>query len=116
MRQEFPRSVKAAAFLRANGRCEDCTARLVPGKFQYDHDLADGLGGLPTLENCVVRCSACHGAKTASRDVPQIAKLKRVRDNHAGARTPSRSPLPFGRSSPLKRKMDGSIVRRNAHD
>lgn len=112
MRQEFPRSVKAAAFLRANGRCEDCTARLVPGKFQYDHDLADGLGGLPTLENCTVRCTACHSVKTAKGDVPRIAKMKRVRDKHAGARTPSRTPLPGGKASPWKKKMNGEWVRR----
>lgn len=90
MRQEFPRAVKAKAFARAGGQCEGCTARLVPGKFAYDHDLPDGLGGGPTLANCKVLCDACHDAKTAGRDVPTIAKMKRQRDSHIGARTATR--------------------------
>lgn len=90
MRQEFPRAVKAKAFARAGGHCEGCTAKLMAGAFHYDHDLPDGLGGEPTLANCRVLCKACHGTKTAERDVPIIAKMKRQRDSHIGARTATR--------------------------
>src|SRR5262245_20905755 len=75
-RREFPAKVCALAFERANGRCEKCAARLVVGKFQYDHVVADALGGEPTLENCQVLCSSCHGIKTPI-DTTKAAKVKR---------------------------------------
>jgi 5-methylcytosine-specific restriction enzyme A len=86
MRREFPKQVKRDAFLRANGRCENktCRAFLTTGKFHYDHDIADALGGEPTLDNCVVLCFACHGEKTRKRDVPTIAKTKRIQDRQMG--------------------------------
>lgn len=76
-RREFSSKVKVAAFERASGRCEKCTARLVVGKFAYDHVIADALGGEPTLENCAVLCNACHGLKTPS-DTTKAAKVKRT--------------------------------------
>jgi len=111
MRQEFPKSVKVAAFTRANGRCEICTARLIPGGIHYDHRVADGMGGQPILENCQCLCKSCHGVKTHEKDVPQIAKAKRVHVKHIGARRTSR-PLPGSKASGWKKKMDGSVERR----
>jgi 5-methylcytosine-specific restriction protein A len=55
-RREFPPKVRLAAFQRANGHCEDCRARLAPGRFAYDHIVPDALGGEPTLDNCMVLC------------------------------------------------------------
>jgi hypothetical protein len=46
-------------------------------------------------------------------DIPQIAKVKRIRQRHIGAKQ-SRSPLPGGRRSQWKKKMDGSVVRRDS--
>lgn len=93
-RREFPHKVKALAFQRADGRCERCTARLVVGKFAYDHVIADALGGEPTLENCAVLCVACHGLKTPS-DTTKAAKVKRIkRKLVAGIKKPSRFPKP----------------------
>jgi 5-methylcytosine-specific restriction protein A len=112
MRHEFPKGIKVAAFQRSKGRCERCTALLYPGKFEYDHRLADTFGGEPTLDNCMVLCIACHDAKTYSSDIPAAAKSNRVRAKHIGAKSPSRTPLPFGRASKFKRKLDGSIVPR----
>lgn len=111
MRREFSARVKVAAFERANGSCEGCGARLTVGKFHYDHDTPDGLGGEPTLENCRVLCVACHAVKTRTGDVPAIAKAKRREARHIGAHK-SKTPLPFGRGSKLKRKMNGTIVKR----
>ncbi len=86
MRREFPKQVKRDAFLRANGCCEGngCGARLSIGKYHYDHEIPDALGGEPTLENCLVLCIACHKVKTSGSDVPAIAKTKRIRDRHIG--------------------------------
>jgi hypothetical protein len=54
------------------------------------------LGGSPTIENCAVLCTACHGAKTTRQDVPQIAKMKRQRQAHIGAKGPSKWRKPSG--------------------
>jgi 5-methylcytosine-specific restriction endonuclease McrA len=93
-RREFTTKVKLAAFERAAGRCEKCTARLVVGKFAYDHVIADALGGEPTLENCQALCSSCHGPKSAI-DTTKAAKVKRTsRKLVAGIRKRSSFPKP----------------------
>jgi 5-methylcytosine-specific restriction endonuclease McrA len=88
-RSEFKPATKAKAFERSGGLCETCKERLQVGKFHYDHVIPDGLGGANTLENCGVICTPCHGAKTTSRDVPQIAKMKRQKRAHIGAKPKS---------------------------
>jgi 5-methylcytosine-specific restriction protein A len=86
-RREFPASVKLAAWNRCkvNGvpHCERCRLRLV-GRPIYDHDLPDGLQGEPTLENCVVSCTACDRLKTYGRDIPMMAKADRIAKKNAG--------------------------------
>jgi 5-methylcytosine-specific restriction endonuclease McrA len=111
-RHEFPKRVKLAAFERAGGRCERCTARLVPGKYRYDHRLPLALGGESTLANCVVQCLACDGPKTYRQDIPAIAKSGRQRARHVGAKPRSSRPLPAGRGSKWKRTLDGRTVLR----
>lgn len=96
-RREFPRKVMSDAWDRCGGKCERCSTKLFPGKYQYDHILPDALGGEPTLENCAVLCTNCHGEKTAKSDVPTIRKSDRVRDKHRGA--VRRSPRPLGRGN-----------------
>lgn len=91
MRREFPAKVKALAFERCHGACETCTRRLFPGDIHYDHRIADGIGGEPTLENCQVLCKSCHAIKTNKSDIPTIAKSKRVRRKHIGASGPKRT-------------------------
>ncbi len=86
-RSEFTRKVKKSAWDRCGGRCEKCTAKLFPGKYAYDHDLPDQMGGEATLENCRVLCDACHDEKTFTVDIPAIRKSDRQRDKHIGAKT-----------------------------
>ena len=112
-RREFPAKAKVAAFQRAKGKCEKCSARLGPGNVHYDHVLADWLGGEPVLENCEALCPACHGAKTATQDVPAIARAKRLRAKHVGAASKSSRPLPGGRDDRLKHKIGGGWVPRH---
>ena len=71
MRREFTARVKVQAYERSGGRCEACGAALMPGRIHYDHVVPDALGGWPTIENCAVLCTACHGAKTTRQDVPR---------------------------------------------
>lgn len=111
-RREFSKKVRMAAWARCNGRCEDCTAKLRPGKYEYDHDLPDGLGGEPTLENCRVRCTNCHSTKTAKRDIPMIAKADRSKAKFIGAKKSTR-PMPGSRQSPWKHKVGGGWERRD---
>ena len=111
-RREFSARVKTQAWERAGGHCQKCTALLYPGRTHYDHVLPDWLGGEPTLDNCEVLCTSCHSEKTATEDVPRIAKTKRQRANHIGARVKSGPPIPGSKRSPWKRRMDGTIVPR----
>jgi 5-methylcytosine-specific restriction protein A len=86
MRREFSAAVRVAAFERAGGNCEKCTAPLVgSNRPQYDHAVPDAVGGEPTLANCLVLCRSCHGRKTSKTDVPEIAKTKRIHSKHIGA-------------------------------
>ncbi len=75
-RQDFPESVKRAALKRADGRCEGCGDPLQKGRYHCDHIDADGLTGLPILENAQILCLQCHKEKTA-KDKGHIAKAKR---------------------------------------
>ncbi len=111
MRTEFTRKTKALAFQRSNGNCEICTAKLMPGKFRYDHKLPDWLGGEPTLENCVVQCLSCDAPKTAD-DIRTIRKVQRVRDKHTGAIKRTSRPMPGSRNSAFKIRMNGEVIRR----
>jgi 5-methylcytosine-specific restriction protein A len=104
-RREFPDKVKVEAFQRADGRCEKCTAKLFVGKIHYDHRIPDAMGGEPTLSNCDVLCTACHGIKTRRVDVPAIAKVKRIRAAHIGAKKPSGFRKPPPGYDPWKRRM-----------
>lgn len=104
MRREFAAKIRAAAYDRSGGHCEQCTAPIRYGA-QYDHIVPDALGGEPTLENCMVLCVTCHRSKTTGEDVPRIAKSKRVKGNHINARE---------RRGGFRgwRKFNGEIVRR----
>lgn len=92
MRNEFSAKTKVAAFERSGGQCEQCTRKLYPGDFHYDHEIPDQLGGSNGLDNCRVLCRSCHGSKTAEFDIPHISKAKRIEQKHVGAQK-SRSPI-----------------------
>lgn len=111
MRREIPARVKVAAYERCKGACECCGGPLHVGKFHYDHIIPDALGGSPDLENVQVLCRPCHDAKTHGEDVPRIAKARRQQRRHIGAET-SRHPLPGGRKSRWKKKLNGEVVER----
>lgn len=107
MRREFPMKVRAAAMLRCGGNCEECGRKLVTGDIEYDHILADGLGGEPTLENCKVICRGCHKAKTRG-DVARTSKADMQRKKHLGIKKPSSFQSRF------KRRMDGTVIHRDS--
>ena len=106
-RTEFPAKIRKAAWTRSGGRCEhpDCGAKLMVGRFQFDHIVPDGLGGEPTLENCAVLCSFHHDAKTHKQDRPLMQKADNIKAKHLGLK-PKR---PW---SNFRKKMNGEVVRR----
>ena len=75
-----------------------------------EHVRALELGGQDHLSNMGPAHAFCAGEKTRI-DHASTAKAKRQKIGHIGAGCPSR-PLPFGRQSPLKRKLNGEVVRR----
>lgn len=106
-RTEFGAKVRRLAWSRCAGKCENCTAKLYPGRFAFDHVKPDGLGGEPTLENCKVLCTACHTAKTVEQDRPLMQKADNIRAKHFGLGKVKR---PW---SQYRKKMDGTVVRRD---
>lgn len=110
-RHEFSARTKVLAFERANGRCEKCSARLSVGNTEYDHEIADRIGGENSLENCRVLCRTCHATKT-KKDRKVIAKTERNRRKNAGIKKLSR--FACGRNSRFKKKLNGEVVLRHS--
>ncbi len=105
MRLEFTRKTKVLAFQRSKGFCEECSARLVPGKFQYDHIKEANDGGDNSLANCKVLCTPCHQPKT-TKYVQETRKHERIRDNNIGAFPKTKRPLQsagFAKAGPQKK-------------
>jgi len=86
---------------KINGACERWIA---------EHIRALELGGADDYGNMGPAHEACVYAKTQD-DHRRTAKAKRQKIQHIGAKT-SRRPLPFGRTSPWKRKVSGQVVPR----
>ncbi len=99
-------------FLRHDGVCHLCKLKVIPGEeWDVSHEIPLEAGGRDDDSNWLVAHRRCHRTHTATVDAPLIAKVKRIRARHLGAKK-SRTPMPRGRSSKWKRKMDGTIVRR----
>jgi 5-methylcytosine-specific restriction protein A len=102
-RTNFTKPTRRDAFARAAGHCEaarvnaaypgllpDCKAKLQRGRFRYDHIVPDWIGGPASLENCAVLCDCCDKIKTGTRDIPAIAKTKRLQDAEMGIKSPTK--------------------------
>ena len=82
-RKEFSQSVKKAALIRSNGKCEGCgtdfTASNPP---EADHDKEAWECGDDSLENCVMRGKkCCHRPKTTAS---HQRRSKADRQSHEG--------------------------------
>jgi 5-methylcytosine-specific restriction protein A len=94
-RKEFGAKVKKLAWQRCGGFCEgkNCGLPLGPlNRPNYDHIVADGLGGDNTLENCQVLGElCCHAKKTHGEDGDRskMNKADRLRKKHLGIIRPN---------------------------
>ena len=111
-KDEFSKRTKLDAWARSGGHCEcGCGVKIISGDGpEYDHKIEVALGGDNSLENCVVLRKRCHDGKTGKRR-PALDKTRRTVETAIGARQSDR-PMPFGRKSKYKRKMNGEIVER----
>lgn len=113
-RGSISRTRKLKIWEREHGRCMVCNVKLTTGKFIFEHVRPLALGGVDEDENIRLTCKACASDKTKD-DMARINKAKRQKASHLGLKQ-SKSPLPFGRGSQWKRKMDGTVVRRQDDD
>lgn len=101
---------------RDGGICCLCHAPIdgVREKWIVEHIVALELGGLDEEANMGVAHLKCADEKTngSDGDHARAAKAKRAKRRHIGI-SESKNPLPGGKRSKWKKKMDGSVVRRD---
>lgn len=108
-----PPRVRLRIFDRYGGRCQcGCGRKIMAGEpWQCDDKIALINGGERRESNLWPMLTEHHKAKT-KQDVAIKSKTYRVRSRHLGIRKSVSRPLPCGRDSPFKKRMDGSVVRR----
>ena len=105
---------RARLFDAHKGLCHICGLKIdaVREGFEVEHVIPLALGGDDDEGNCRPAHVACHKDKTAD-DKAQIAKANRVRAKHLGARDRPRRIMPGSKASPWKKRLDGTVVRRD---
>lgn len=104
---------RADLFMTHEGLCHICGCKIGIGEaWDLEHVIPLALGGDDDEANCRPAHVACHKSKTAD-DKAQIAKANRVRAKHLGAKERPRRVMPGSKASPWKKRLDGTVVRRN---
>jgi 5-methylcytosine-specific restriction endonuclease McrA len=104
---------RARIFEAAGGVCHICRLRIAVGEpWEAEHIVALEISGDDSDANIAPAHVACHRAKTAE-DAGRIAKARRVHAKHIGAYR-AKATLPGSRASKWKRRVDGTVVRRDS--
>jgi 5-methylcytosine-specific restriction protein A len=112
MRRSISKKERAEIFNVRAGKCHICGQKIHPDqKWDIEHIIPLALGGADSGENLDLAHQSCHRDKTKA-DVGRLAKARRQAAYHNGKKL-SKTPLPCGKSSKWKRKLDGSLVRRD---
>ncbi|CAB4145829.1 HNHc domain containing protein [uncultured Caudovirales phage] len=114
VRKRISTKLRVQIFEKEKGICHLCSMKvMVSQEWDVSHEIPLGVGGADEMHNFKVAHRKCHRHHTSTVDIPIIAKIKRIRAKHIGAKTKSRSPMPMGKQSKWKRKMDGTVVKRD---
>lgn len=116
-RKQLPAAVRRKVLAR--GVCSQCNTDMHNSQsppFEIDHIVPLALGGTDDLSNLRLLCQPCHKAKT-KHDLRMIRKADRGRRNDERraqqARNRPRRPA-FQWMRRWKRKVDGTVVRRDS--
>lgn len=108
----IPARVKLRVFERFGGVCQETGRKITPGDaWDCDHTLALANGGENRESNLRPVLHTAHVEKTRE-DVAMKAKDDRVRKKHLGIKAKT-AAIPGSKASRWKRKIDGTIVRRD---
>jgi 5-methylcytosine-specific restriction enzyme A len=114
-RKKITTRERAEIFFRAEGICHLCGLQIRPGEeWDVSHpETSLWAGGSDKREDLrPAHRNKCHRSHTAV-EATQRAKEARVRAKFLGASKPKGKPMPGGRNSPFKRKMNGKTVKRH---
>lgn len=108
-----PPRVKLRVLERHNYTCFWSKQKINPGdKVEFDHAIALVLGGENRESNLVPALSEEHKVKTRKDVIERVKRAKSLKKRYGLAKKTSR-PMPFGRNSNLKKKINGEIVERD---
>lgn len=106
-RRRLSAKAKAEIFQAADGLCHICGGKIFK-TWEVEHVRALAMGGTDTIDNMRPAHPVCHADKTRTKDIPAIAKAKRLERRHVfGIKPPSR--FQCARSGPFKQKIGGGI-------
>lgn len=101
---------KLAIWEKEHGKCMVCGSKLRVGGFIFEHVRPLELGGSDEDDNIRLTCKPCANTKT-KKDHATAAKAKRQKSVTLGFKQ-SKTPLPAGKGSKWKKKLNGQIVPR----
>lgn len=108
----IPARVRMRVFIEQGGICQICGRKLTTGdRWVCDHRIAACNGGANAESNLDVICNWCDRKVKTPADVAEKAKTYRKRKAHLGVKE-SRHPMPGGRKSKWKKRINGGIVLR----
>lgn len=108
----IPDRVRLRVWERCEGRCGECGRKIGPADtWIIEHLVALANGGANRETNLGVTCGWCKPQKDRA-DIQITKHGRRVRERHLGINK-TRRPIPGSKASGWKRRMDGTVERRN---